>query len=264
MLFKSKKSLLIVVVIISILSIISGCTKAAIKGTASSGVLKVGLDDVTPPMEFKDEKGNDVGFDIDLANAIGKKLNKKIEIVPTAWDGIFLALKANKFDCIISDVSITEDRLKEFSFSKPYINNSQAIVVKSGSTISGPSDLKGKKVGVIPNSTGEEAANKFLKDSKFDIIKYDQTIQFFSDLKIGRIDALITDIVTAQYYANTDKNYKVAAGKLNNEPLGITFKKENTELRDQVQKAIDDLRTDGTLKKISEKWFGDDLVTNIQ
>lgn len=265
MFLKSKKSLLVLsFVAISMISILSGCGKTATKTEAKSEVLKVGLDDVTPPMEFKDDKGTTVGFDIDLANAIGKKLNRKVEIVPTAWDGIFLALKSNKFDCIISDVSITDERVKEFSFSKPYINNSQAIVVPKSSTISSPKDLKGKKVGVIPNSTGEEAANKFVKETPFEIKKYDQTIQFFSDLKIGRIDALVTDIVTAQYYVNTDKeHYKIAAGKLTNEPLGICFKKDNTKLRDEVQKAFDELKADGTLKKISEKWFGEDLVTNI-
>jgi len=262
MIQKTKKYLgTLGVVLIAMTVALTGCGK----GGTKSDVLRVGLDNVTPPMEFTDDKGETIGFDIDLANAIGEKLGKKVEIIPTAWDGIFMALKANKFDCIISDVSITEERLKEFAFSKPYINNSQSIVTAANSTITSPEDLKDKKVGVVPNSTGEEAANKLVEKIPFEIKKYDQTIQFFSDLKIGRIDALVTDIVTARYYVNTDKeSYKVAVGDLNNEPLGICFKKDNTQLRDEVQKAIDALKEDGTLKSISEKWCGEDLVTNIK
>jgi len=262
MFLKSKKSLLVLAVsAIVIGASLIGCGKSQ----NNSNVLRVGLDDVTPPMEFKDEAGVTQGFDIDLANAIGKKLNKEIQIVPTSWDGIFPALKSNKFDCIISDVSITDERREEFLFTEPYLNNSQSIVVAKNSTIAKAEDLKGKNVGVVTNSTGEEAANKLIEKAPFELKKYDQTIQFFTDLKIGRIDALLTDVVTAKYYEKNNKeDYKVAVSDLNNEPLGICFNKNNTELKDKVEKAIDELRADGTLKSISEKWFGEDLVSNVK
>lgn len=245
-------------VLISVTLSLTSCQKR------SSSTLRVGLDDSTPPMEFKDEKGQVIGFDIDLAQAIGAKLGRKIEIVSTAWDGIFPALKARKFDLIISDVSITTERQKEFDFSTPYLNNSQVIVVKAGSPIKQVSDLKGRKIGVVANSTGEEAAVKLQKDTQFQVQKYDQTIQFFSDLKIGRIDALLTDTVTARYYvAQEPASYAVAVDNLNHEPLGLVFNKQDG-LRGEVQKALDTLVSDGTAAGISRKWFGADLVSQIK
>jgi polar amino acid transport system substrate-binding protein len=93
-------------------------------------VLRVGVDDVYPPMEYKDEKNNTVGFDMDLAKEIGKKLGMEVEIISTAWDGIFTSLNTDKFDCIISSVSINEDRQKNYALTKPYIANAQVIVVQ--------------------------------------------------------------------------------------------------------------------------------------
>ena len=234
--------------------------------TTKEEVLKIGVDDVYPPMEFKDEKGTTVGFDIDLATEIGKKLNKKVEIVSTAWDGIFLSLDTKKFDCIISSVSINEERQKKYNFTKPYIANSQVIVVGAkNTTINTEKDLANKKVGVQTGTTADESCEKFLETMKFELKKYDQVTQPFSDLKTGRLDAVVVDEVVAKYYVTLDKaNYKVTGGKLTNEPIGICFRKDDTQLRDQIQKAIDDLKADGTMKKISEKWFGEDLTGNLQ
>lgn len=256
------KSLVLVVA----LAVLFAFSFSACGGSKGGDVLRVGVDDVYPPMEFKDDKGVTVGFDIDLANAIGQKLGKKVEFVSTAWDGIFTSLKAEKFDCIISSVSINEERLKEFEFTKPYIANAQVIIVGTKNDgIKSEKDLKDKNVGVQVGTTADESAEKFMKETPFELKKYEQIIQPFADLKVGRLDAIIVDEVVAKYYVVTDKeSFKVTGGRLTNEPIGICFKKGNTELRDQVQKAIDDLKADGTLKKISEQWFGDDLVTDVK
>lgn len=132
------------------------------------------------------------------------------------------------------------------------------------SEIQKPEDLAGKKVGVQINTTAHDSANEFIKTTKFELKTYDQIIMPFSDLKAGRLDAVIVDEVVAQYYVNLEpESYKVAGARLTNEPIGICFKKENAAMRDKVDDLIIEMRKDGSLKAISEKWFGEDLTTNV-
>lgn len=132
------------------------------------------------------------------------------------------------------------------------------------SEIQKPEDLEGKKVGVQINTTAHESANEFLETIKFELKPYDQIIMPFTDLKAGRLDAIIVDEVVAQYYVNLEpQSYKVAGARLTNEPIGICFKKENTAMRDKVDDLIIEMRKDGALKAISEEWFGEDLTTNV-
>jgi ABC-type amino acid transport substrate-binding protein len=127
-----------------------------------------------------------------------------------------------------------------------------------------PEDLAGKKVGVQVGTTADESAEKFLQTTKFDVIKYDQIIQPFSDLKTGRLDAIIVDEVVARYYVTTDpKSYAVTGARLTNEPIGICIKKENAAFRDKIDDVIVELRKEGKLKELSEKWFGEDLTANV-
>lgn len=271
--FLKRKSLvctiaLALLLILSFTACGSSSTTAPAQSTAESktqSVLRVGVDDSYPPMEYKDDKNNTVGFDVDLANKIGEKLGMKVEFVSTAWDGIFQALNTDKFDCIISSVSITDERKQNFALTKPYVANAQVIVVKpSDNTIKEAKDLAGKKVGCQVNTTADDSCKEFLKTTKFDVKKYDQVIQPFADLKTGRLDAVVVDEVVARYYVKQDStNFKVSSGKLTNEPIGICFKKSNTEMKDKVEAILSDFQKDGTLKAISEKWFGQDLTSNI-
>lgn len=239
----------------------------ATKNTIKAGVLTVGVDDSYPPMEFKDDKGATVGFDIEMATEVAKRLGVKVEFVSTAWDGIFQALNTNKFDAIFSSVSITEDRLKAFELTKPYIANSQIIIVKPDDTaIKAAKDLAGKKVGVQISTTAEDSAKYLIEKEniKFTLSKYDTIIQPFQDMKAGRLEAIIVDEVVGQYYlAQDSKSFKSAGVNLTNEPIGVCFKKGNTALQGEVQKVIDEMVKDGTMKKISQKWFGKDLTSNI-
>ncbi len=235
--------------------------------TIDSKYLKIGVDDSYPPMEYKDDKGNTIGFDIDIAKEIARRLGKEPQFVSTAWDGVFFALNTKKFDCIISSVSMTAKRLSEFTFTKAYIANSQMIVVKPGdNSISKPEDLAGKKIGCQVSTTANESATKLQeKGTKFAELKtYDQVIQPFADMKAGRLDAIIADEVVGQYYIGLDNaNFKAASVKLTNEPIGICLKKGNKVLADKIQKAIDEMTADGTMKQISLKWFKTDLTSNI-
>lgn len=254
-------------VLLAAISVASVLSLSSCKSASSGDVLKVGMDDTYPPMEFKDTStSKDVGFDVDLATEIAKRLNKKVQFETTAWDGIFSALDSKKFDCMISGVSMTPEREEKYAFTKPYIANAQMIVVKKGdSSIKSQKDLVGKKVGCQVSTTANISADKLLKKGlKFDLLTYDQIIQTFMALKSGKIQAVVVDEVVGDYYISKSPNeYQEASVKLTNEPIGIAFRKSDTALRDKVQKAIDEMVKDGTMKKISEKWFGKDLTSDI-
>jgi polar amino acid transport system substrate-binding protein len=225
--------------------------------TKSAGKISFGIDDAYPPMEYRDEKNALVGFDIDFGNALGKKLGLKVEWVPTVWDGILPSLKSGKFDAILSSLSITEKRKLEIGFSEPYIMGGPIIITKKdNSSIKKADDLKGKVVGVQLGSTGDNAvaAISGVKEIK----KYDKIPQALLDLTAGRLEAVVADDQVGRYYIALDASKYAVAGKLEDEPFGLGFKKEDKALTDAVQKAINDLKADGTLSKISMKWFGTD------
>lgn len=251
----------------------SSSTPKATISTASGDTLKdgemsIGIDNTYPPMEYVDpESGNNIGFDIDLSKEIANRLGKKVKFIPTQWDGIFQALNTDKFDAIISSVSMSDERLQNFEFTKPYIANAQMIVVKNGDkSIKSANDLKGKTVGCQLGTTANDSATYLQETSKinFTLKTYDSVMDTFSDMKAGRLQAIIVDEVVGEYYIKQDsKTFQAASVNLTNEPIGGCFKKGNTVLKNEVQQAIDEIIKDGTMKKISQKWFGKDLTSNI-
>lgn len=270
---KLKKVLVLALSTIMISAVFAGCgNSSSNKSSGSSkantldsvkkaGVLKIGLEDSFPPMEFRDNKNQVKGFDVDMATEIGKKLGVKTQIVSTDFNGIILALKSGKFDAIISGMSITDERKKQIDFSEPYVMSGQIIIAKNGNeAINKSADLKGKTVGVELGTTGQKSAEKLsgLKEIK----KYDKTTEALQDLLTGRLDAVIIDEPVGRYYiSNPEKKgkYKVLNEKLTSEPMGIGFKKGDKEFEAAVQKAVNDLKKDGTLSKLSIKWFGTDV-----
>lgn len=255
-------SMLLLTIIVLITAV--SCSKkeenlSTLENIKKAGVITFGTDDSFPPMEYRDEQNNLVGFDIDLADAIGEKLGVKAEFVTSDFAGIIEALKAKKFDAILATLSITDERKGKILFSDPYIMEGQIVAVKAGNdAITKPADLAGKVIAAQLGSTSEVAAKKLegLKEYK----AYDKVTEAFHDLEIGRIDAVVVDELVGRYYiSKSPENYKVLDEKLADEPVGIGFRKEDTELKDAVQKAYDDLKADGTLSEISIKWFGTDV-----
>ena len=219
--------------------------------------IAIGVDDSYPPMEYRDDKFALVGFDVDFGNAIGKKLGVEIKWTPTAWDGILPSLQAKKFDMILSSMSINDERKKEVNFSDAYIKGGPVIVIKTGDkTIKTADDLKGKIIGVQSGSTGADAADaiKGVKEVK----KYDKITQALEDLAAGRVVAVVADDQVGRYYIALDSKKYALASKMNDEPFGIAFRKSDTVLTEDVQKAINELKSEGTLSKISQKWFKTD------
>jgi polar amino acid transport system substrate-binding protein len=257
-----KKLLSILAIGIMTLVLLVGCgnkEELTLKQVKENGKIVIGLDDAYPPMEFRNEKNELVGFDIDLANEIAKKLGVKAEFVTTEWNGILLALQSKKFDMIIAGLSITDERKKTIGFSEPYVMGGQVIAVKTGNNeIKTLADLKGKIVATQMGSTGQEAAEANLKEIK-ELKKYGKITEAFSELTIGRVDAVIMDAQVGGYYiAKKPGEFVVLDEMVSKEPMGIGFRQEDNELKTEIQKVIEGLKADGTLSKLSVQWFGYD------
>lgn len=226
----------------------------------------VGLDDEYPPMGFKDEKNEIVGFDVDLAKAAVKKLDMEVEFKAIDWSSKEAELKSGRVDVLWNGLDITPERKENMLFSDPYMDNRQIIFVRKGGDvqISSEAELAGKAVGTQAASTAEDYINsqEQLKNSFKEFKTYGDYMSAFMELENGRMDAVICDEIVGRYYMSkhpdTIEALDVTVGPVSE--FGIAFAKENTALRDKVQKAFDEIVADGTAKKISEEWFGVDLL----
>ncbi|HHV71577.1 MAG TPA: amino acid ABC transporter substrate-binding protein [Clostridia bacterium] len=231
-----------------------------------AGKLVAGLDDAFPPMGYRNDKNELVGFDIDFGNELAKRLGVEMEWQPTDWNGVILSLQSKKFDIILSGMSITEERKQAVNFSTPYIATDQVVVVKSSNDeIKTVEDLKGKIIGTQLGSTGEKSAKTIPDLDEKNLKLYSAYTEAFTDLAIGRLDAMVVDELTARHYMTQKPGeFKVTDISLSYEPMGIAVRKEDKELLDAINQAIDDMRADGTLGKISEKWFGEDITKDVK
>lgn len=232
----------------------AGAVGPALQRIQKAGKLVVLVDATFMPMEFKDEKGEIVGFDVDLAKELAKRLGVQLEFQNITWDGIFAALKTNKGDMVWSSVTITEDRKKEMAFSNPYYLAGQAILVPATNTdIKGPEDLKGKVVAVQIDTTGQEAAEKIagIKEIK----KLDGGAEACIMTEQGKADATVIDIMVAGFFAKEHPKVKLVSNKpFTTEELGIAMRKDDADLVEKVNEILAQMKADGTMDKALEKW----------
>lgn len=227
---------------------------------AAENPLVVASDATWPPMETLDENKAVVGYSIDYIQAVAKEGGFEVIIKNTAWDGIFAALGSRQADIIASSVTITDKRKKAMSFSEPYCEIRQAVVVPVGVEISSLNDLKGKKVGGQIGTTG--LVETMPKSKVKAIIKtYDEVGLALEDLAKGNIDAVVCDAPVAKYYANKKEEYK---GKLHiayvtedAEYYGFALRKDDKELLEKVNKGVKAVKEKGIGKEISNKWLGE-------
>lgn len=260
----NKKFKIITCTLVSTIIILglSGCsTKKSTPVSDKQQKIVIGMDDSFPPMEFRDSSNNLQGFDIDLANEISKRLNIKVEFMPTDWNGVIQSLNAKRFDIILSALSVTPEREQQIAFSKPYLEDNQVIVVaKNNTDITEPEDLKGKIVGVQLGSTSEEAMKPLVNTIK-EVKKYERNTQALEDLAIGRTQAVVVDELVGRYYIkeHSDK-YKILSKPLTREPVAVGFRKDDTTTKEKFDKALDEMKKDGTMENISKKWFGENIT----
>lgn len=263
-----KKIILMALAVMITAVLLTGCgqQKQETASTSSNEGSKiiVGLDDNYPPMGFRDENSNITGFDVDLAKEASKRLNREVEFKAIDWSSKEAELKSGRVNILWNGLDITDERKQNMLFSEPYMDNKQIVFVRNDSPIQSLDDLKGKTIGTQSGSTGEDHINqdKALKDSFKEVKAYPDYISAFMDLENGRLDAIIGDEVTCRYYMSKHpdkfKALDITIGEVTS--FGIAFAKDNQKLRDEVQKVFNEMKEDGTVAKISEKWFGKDIT----
>lgn len=258
-----KKMVAILLVMLMLLSGAALAEDNSVEAIQAKGTLILGLDDTFPPMGFRDENNDIVGFDIDVAKAVAEKLG--VELVPQsiAWDSKELELSSGNIDCLWNGLSITEERQASMAMTFPYLNNQIIFYAKADSGIQTLEDLAGKVVAVQNGSYAEEllADNTALSDTFADVLGYDEYLTALMDLQIGGCDAVLVDQVVGEYkIAGMGADDLAAAVVLENDNYGIAFRKEDVALRDKVEELLKEMKADGTLGAISEKWFGKDIT----
>ncbi|WP_246708052.1 transporter substrate-binding domain-containing protein [Bartonella sp. HY038] len=224
----------------------------------SNGVMKIAASGVFPPFSFVDTNNNVVGFDIDIANEIAKRLDVKSEIVTTPFDGIIAGLVTGRYNAVIGSMAITEERKKAVDFVGPYYRSGIGIFVKEGSAYKTLSSLEGKNVGAILGETSEKWARE---QNKFNLRTYKGLPEMLIDLNSGRVDAIISDDIVV-YVAIKNNDAKIVQIEDDNLPkfdIGMAIRKKNPDLAAAMKKALDDMMADGTYEAISKKWVGTDI-----
>jgi len=254
----------IILPLLLIISTIIGC------GISEDAEIKprkyvVGLDDEFAPMGFRNEKGEIVGCDIDLAKETAKRMGVEFEFRPIIWDKKEAELNSGRIDIIWNGLDITPERQTYILYSKPYMDNRLILLVKKGRglNIKSMQDLKGKVVATQAGSNAENCVerNDAMRTSFTNFVTYPTFSKAFKALSEERIDVLIIDEIAGRYEISKRDELElidITIGDVSK--FGIGFRLGDVELRDKVQEAFDEVIADGTAKKISEKWFQADLI----
>lgn len=253
----SKKAFVTATVGILAVGLLAGCgSNGGATSEKKEKILRVGAETTFPPFEFS-ENGKYVGFDIDLAEALAKKMGYKMEFKSMGFDALIPALRSGDIDMIASGINATPERAKVVIFSEPYFKEGGFITVvkKDNTTIKGMNDLQGKtvvtQIGTIPSDMARKIPNTTVKE-------VDSNAQAFNELKAGTADATILDNPVALYYLKqgADQDLKTVGTPTDPEGTVWAFRQDDTKLRDAANKALEELKKDGTYQKIYEKWFG--------
>lgn len=230
----------------------------------ANGSFIFGFDAGFAPMGFKDENGEYVGFDIDLAKEVASRLGLEIVYQPIDWDSKVLELDAGNIDVIWNGLTITDARKKEILFSEPYMDNRQVIVVAANSGIATKADLAGKIVAAQVESSAMEAirSEEDVMNTFAQLIESPNYVQALTELKNGTVDAVVVDEMTARYYVLKDDpdSYIILDDDFGDEQYGIGFRLKDQAFRDKIQETLNAMIADGTAAEISQKWFGGNVI----
>ncbi len=235
--------------------------KSTLNKVLQRGVLRVGMEPGYMPFEMKDKKGNIIGFDVDMAKAMAKAMGVKLELVPTAWDGIIAALLTDKFDILMSGMTVTQERNLKINFANPYISVGQTIIAqkkhegKTWKDLDKPEYTIVTKLGV----TGEIATRKMFRKAK--IRTFETEADAAQEVLNGKADAFVYD----KPYNAIFFSQKAATGKiihldedLTYEPLGWAVRKGDPDFLNWLDNFLNQARHDGLYDKIYDKWFKKD------
>ncbi|MCL2809477.1 MAG: transporter substrate-binding domain-containing protein [Treponema sp.] len=263
------KYIIKIAIIFSLITIaLTGCPGKSNDLTIKKDILLVGVNVGYPPMEYLADDGvTFVGFNVSLAKAIGEKLGLEVQFIDTFWEVIFDGLNNEKYDCIISSVTITAQRQQNFNFSNPYLQNTLAIVMLNDSehTVNSPSDLGGLRVAYQAETTSSDLIDQLIQEGKrITPFEFDNVMYCFDDLSLGRVHAVVTDLVVGIEYLTRSESFNIV-WQGEEEVFGICVKKGNDTLTEAINKALFELFEDGTILRLSKEFFKErDLVSMVK
>jgi polar amino acid transport system substrate-binding protein len=230
------------------------------------GKIVIGLDDTFAPMGFRDEAGTLVGFDIDLANAVGEILGVEVEFKPIDWNAKEMELSSKNIDCIWNGMSATAERQESMSLTNKYLNNRIVIMTLKGDVkIASAADLANYNIGTQADSAALEVlmANEASSSYESKITEYPTYDEAILDMEAGRIDCIVVDEVLGEY-KNSKRETKLSLCEFNfgDDFYAIGCRKEDTGVSAKINEAIAKLIENGKAAEISNKWFGKDIVIN--
>ncbi len=244
--------------VLKVLLLAGGAALASmtLSSSAMAAELNVGANIGNVPWEFQDASGKNVGFEVDLMTEVGKRLGMDVKFTNIPFQGLFAAVQSGQIDAAVSSITITKKRLESVSFAQPYYDSDQSLTVKADSGIKGLAGMEGKTVGVDTGSTGDIWATAHQGETKIGTIsKYEGLAPAMLDLQAGRIDGYISDIPALLYYVKDKPQFAVVERIKTTEQYSVMFAKD-APLAAKVNDVITEMKTDGSLAKIHETWFG--------
>lgn len=240
---------------------LTACSSAK-KANAGKKQFVVGFDAEFPPMGFIADDGSYTGFDLDLAAEVADRLDLEFVAQPIAWDAKDQELAAGNIDCIWNGFTIS-GREDAYTWTDPYMENNQVVVVRADSDITSLTDLEGRIVAVQKDSSGLAALeeNPDLMNSFAELVEEESYLNAMMELESGAVEAIVMDEIVARYEIQTSgKDFVVLDESVASETYGVGFLLGNEELRDDVQATLEEMAADGTLARISNEWFGSDVT----
>jgi cystine transport system substrate-binding protein len=254
----SHRKVFLFAALIAISASLLSAQSTALDTIKAAGILKVGTEGTYPPFTFHDASGALVGFDVEIAQEIAKRLGVKAQFIEGKWDGLIAGLDVKRYDAVINEVTITDARKAKYDFSAPYIVSKAVLIVKGDNTsIKSFADLKGKKAGESLTSN----FGKLAQDSGATVVGVDGFNQAVDLLLAGRVDATINDSLSFLDFQKQkpEAKLKVVASQDAADLQGVLIRKGSPELLAAINKALADAKADGSYLKISQKYFGADV-----
>jgi len=254
-----------ILVVLSILGVflLAGCSNndsvSTYEEIIDKGKMSFAMSGAYPPFNYMNDEGELVGFDIDIANAIATELGVKAEPITADFDGIIGGLNGKRYDMVIGSVAVTEERLKEVNFTAPYYYDGAQFFAKSGSGLSSIEDLVNGKVGVVTGTTFQEALGEM--DNISEVLQFSSDVDNIMAVEQNRADGLVTGkFVGLQAPEKYDVDLEPVGELLYSEDIAIAIRKEDTQLLDAVNNALQAIIDNGTYEEISNKWFGQNIL----
>lgn len=261
---------IIILLMVSLITITSVFAQGAKESVGDNSLTKVqeagtfvlGLDDAFPPMGFRDENNEIVGYDIDLAKEVTSRMGVDLKLQPIDWNSKEQELSTGNIDCIWNGFTKTETREKVMTFSSSYVMNQQVLVVKKGTSFKTLEDFAGKKVGLQGGSTASDAleASPEFKSSLKEVIEFKDNLTALMDLNAGGVDGVILDLLVANdTIKRSNLDFVILDAGLSEEEYAVGFRLGDIALKDAIEEQLIAMHDDGTLAEITTKWFGKDI-----